>query len=418
MKINTILFKNNQSGNRIFLLRYFYMKRLFILTINLGVLIVACTRPQKSNDLVFGRYGVGLKIVDTVDNSRSFHIQQNKDTNVKPIPRPVRIYIWYPARSRNTSGFLTGENYFDCMAKDRGFKSGNKTVRIDSIISTYPPFRRTPSDIIKRIRMLKARASFRSQPLKGPFPMVVFGQGWGYESPTVNFILCEFLASHGYIVSAPLFIGKESYETHVDLNDLEAETADMNFVIKYMENYPIVDSRKIGVIGFDLGGMASMLLQIQNPDVRAMISLHSGIMFEHNTKLLAESPIYDPSRLWVPLLHFTNVKKELEQAGVFEDTNLIKMSRQVDRYIIRLYNNHHIDFTSLSYLGIYDGTAMNDYLNWHHETNYFIIANTSLCFLNSILTNNKRDKRKMDSKSFLYPSLYKYYTFSHLGIGK
>jgi len=68
----------------------------------------------------------------------------------------------------------------------------------------------------------------------------------------MEYALCEYLASHGYGVASAIFMGKKSMETQVNLDDLEAEAADMDFVIRTMKKEAMVDPGRIGVLGFDL----------------------------------------------------------------------------------------------------------------------------------------------------------------------
>lgn len=368
---------------------------------------------QQSENLKFGAYKVGLKIVETSDNARTFPLVAGE----KPVPRPVKYYVWYPAKEKTSSKKLLFSDYADMMAKDFGIEGKTKNARVDTLTKYFNPFKRTPKEELAEILKSETISSLQLPAEKGIFPVIVFGQGYGYTSPAINYALCEFLASHGFIVASPRLIGKNSYETKVNLEDLEAETNDMNFILNLMKKYPNADPSKIGVIGFDLGGMAAMLLQIKNASVKAMISLDAGIMFEHNTKLLKESPIYSPSKLRVPLLHFINPKEELTN-GIVEDDALIKMSKTTDRYIIRLKYMHHRDFTSLSRLGISDGSAMDQIIRKNHSENYQIISEYTLNFLDSYLRNNPKSKELLNTKSVIDSTLNKNYTFEHYEINQ
>ncbi len=372
------------------------MKRALAFAALALLAITACRKPQDVH-FAYGKYAVGLKIIKAVDSSRTFPAVGATDPASPSVPRPITIYVWYPAVNDGSSDKLFLEDYFDDMAADWGYVADEKGTRVDNLLKGYYLFKGTPVEIRDGIRKMETRTYSNPKPLRGHFPLIVFGQGWGYESPAVNYALCEYLASNGYVVAAARFLGKNSAETQVNRDDLDAEAADMDLVVRFVKNEPAVDPGRIGVMGFDLGGMAAMLLQIRNPEIKAMVSLHSGIMFGHNIKLLKESPDYGHDKLRVPLLHFTDTKEEIVRNGLVEDPAMIDMSKTVDRYIIRLKGMHHRDFTSLSRLGIYDGSPMTDEIKREHEADYRIICRATLGFLDSCLKDRPFPQAELEA---------------------
>jgi S-formylglutathione hydrolase FrmB len=56
------------------------------------------------------------------------------------------------------------------------------------------------------------------------------------------------------------------------------------------------------VFGFDMGGMAGLILAMRNADVDAFVS-HAGILYPHPSGIPVASPHYDTLTLRAPWLH-------------------------------------------------------------------------------------------------------------------
>ena len=65
-----------------------------------------------------------------------------------------------------------------------------------------PVFAGIQSAQINDLLQLKTAAIKDARPQEGRFPPIVFGQGYFFESPMTHSVLCEYLASHGYVVAA------------------------------------------------------------------------------------------------------------------------------------------------------------------------------------------------------------------------
>ena len=74
-----------------------------------------------------------------------------------------------------------------------------------------------------------------AQPADGPFPMLVFAQGFGQDPSSQN-ILSEYLASHGYVVATVPQIGRSVSDDRLafDLADLLIQQRDLGFALAHL----------------------------------------------------------------------------------------------------------------------------------------------------------------------------------------
>ncbi|MCK7481370.1 MAG: tetratricopeptide repeat protein [Candidatus Moduliflexus flocculans] len=75
----------------------------------------------------------------------------------------------------------------------------------------------------------------------GKFPLLVLGQGLYYESPLCHFVLCEFLAAHGYVVATSPLRGTRCRLVNITVEDLETEVRDMESVMAEARALPFAD---------------------------------------------------------------------------------------------------------------------------------------------------------------------------------
>ena len=146
-------------------------------------------------------------------------------------------------------------------------------------------------------------AAENAKPAAGRFPLIAIGQGLYYESPIALAALGEFLAGRGFVVVTTPLVGTNSTVVRNDGQDLETQVRDLEFAIARARQLPFVSGDRLGVLGFDQGGMAGVLLAMRNRAVDAFASLDSGIMYPHPSGLPQASPSYDPAALRVPWLH-------------------------------------------------------------------------------------------------------------------
>jgi pimeloyl-ACP methyl ester carboxylesterase len=95
---------------------------------------------------------------------------------------------------------------------------------------------------------------------KGRFPLVIYHAGAGSTFDD-NSVLCEFLASHGYVVIGSAFQEPSGESFNVD--GKHASARDMQFLIGYARQLPNVDWHHVGVIGHSAGAHATLMYRAQ-----------------------------------------------------------------------------------------------------------------------------------------------------------
>ena len=197
-------------------------KSLVGLLVSGSVLLTSCSggrgrsignESQKSvfwGSLEPGPYQAGFALMEREDPSRRFP----GTATTHPGDRKIRIYVWYPARA-SSRPFLQFKDYVRLANDD--FPPVKNSVKRAGLSLPVALAKGLKADQIQPLLESRARAVREAVPSPGTFPVLIFGQGLYFESPLSNFVLCEFLASHGYVVATsplygdPLSIGEPQH---------------------------------------------------------------------------------------------------------------------------------------------------------------------------------------------------------------
>jgi dienelactone hydrolase len=134
----------------------------------------------------------------------------------------------------------------------------------------------------------------------GSFPLLIYIPSIS-GSPFQNYILIEYLVSHGYIVASFPSVGANSRTMTLDRSGVEAQIDDLRFVLKKMHDIPNLNFDKIGLIGFSLGGFTNVVHVQSNRDIDAVVSIDGSIAYR-GPKLLKEMSQFHPEEIQVPVL--------------------------------------------------------------------------------------------------------------------
>jgi dipeptidyl aminopeptidase/acylaminoacyl peptidase len=184
------------------------------------------------------------------------------------------------------------------------------------------------------------------------YPLIVLPHGGvhGDFNTYYTHIIREMMAQQ-YIVVAPEYRGSTGYgrSTYELIDYGGLENADVNISREFMiENYSIVDNKRVGIVGWSHGGMIALMNIFQNPgeytcafagvpvsDLVARMGYkrpdyedffsagyHIGSMVHENiNEYRHRSPVFHAGKLATPLLIHTNTNDE--DVHVLEVENLI-----------------------------------------------------------------------------------------------
>ncbi len=246
-----------------------------------------------------------------VEQDRSRYVSASDGTGT--YARPIRVYVWYPAKAPSTPMRF---GRYAALADDDVWPAEISGRARDVLKFSRGPLARSLAPAaFEALLQRPMLAAENAKPAAGRFPLIAIGQGLYYESPIAFAALGEFLAGRGFVVVTTPLVGTNSTVVRNDAQDLDTQVRDLEFAIARARQLPFVSGDRLGVLGFDQGGMASVLLAMRNRDVDAFASFDSGIMYPHPSGLPQASPSYDPAALRVPWLHATSVMAMEQAAG-------------------------------------------------------------------------------------------------------
>lgn len=278
------------------------------------LVLFGCQNPKNesfeepfSNFMDYGKYAVGFKTLFTTDDSREN--VPYADWNGKLYPengtsegRNLPIHIWYPASekiellpyrhfvnlmTRQTEGEFKKES--DSLAKRIFIYQANELKGEKSITTQQ----------LDTLLNLNTLSSLNAKAVSEQFPLVIFPNG---SSPAYQSILCEYLASHGFVVAAVALKGEFSHVMGTSVKGLETAVGDLQFTLGQLLKLPNVEKKQIGLIGNAMASSICASLASRNKKIKALVSLEGGLLSQFEQNILNETNFYEPQRITLPIL--------------------------------------------------------------------------------------------------------------------
>ena len=191
----------------------------------------------------------------------------------------------------------------------------------------------------------------------GPFSAIVVSQhGGGVDTFIQN--ICDRFAEAGYAAVAPSLYHRVSDDVlNGDprprpwdvLSDPEI-VADVNATVDFLRNHPAIDSEKLGITGFCMGGRVAWLGAATNPHFKALAPYYGGNLMV--TWGAGETPPYElAENINCPILfHFGEVDENPSQDDMRKfDTELTRLGKPHQFYTYPGADHAFMDYTAGRY---------------------------------------------------------------------
>lgn|GEM_PF-1304777 len=260
------------------------MKGNFLFLVFLYISSALYGQGLMDRQLEYGKFQIGFQSIKTIDFTRPSLVSapsQSKESR----GRSIQLYVWYPATGPGKST-MKYQDYLSLQSEGGAQNlSSLKKVFYKSLSELggdttlfEPVFKNLVQSNVKAIKDLL--------PAAGEFPLVIYS-----DQLHLQHLMCEYLASHGYIVVSPGLQG--TYSTAMDFNLIGMETgvADLSFALGYMRSHFKIQ-RNFAIMGIGFNATLALAMQMRNPDARAMISLEGGITTGFEEALIQRSSYY------------------------------------------------------------------------------------------------------------------------------
>jgi len=365
----------------------------------IACLFLTATAAHAADGFTFsnppGPHAVGLKIVQQYDRARQYKTEIDLATG-EPAKgeraRPMQTLVWYPAARGGKP--VTYRDYLDTVPTEDEFTRSQADVkrmtdeRIDGNAAGH-------RDALLRDIARPQLAVRDARPEAGSFPVVIYAPSYSAYA-IENTDLCELLASHGYIVLSSPSLGAHTRSMTTDIEGVEAQAADISFLIGYAATLPQADTGKVAAVGFSWGGLANVFAAAKDARIKALVSLDGSI--RSFPKLVdggkEAAPYVTPARVAVPMLFVGSRPRTMEALNRSEnmrtDYSFMNEMKYSDVYIVSMLPMKHADFASYALRMMPDNEFSNfgDYSRDEVNLQHSWAARYTLRFLDAYLKND------------------------------
>ena len=233
----------------------------------------------------------------------------------------LTVGVWYPATAQKP---MTLADYYSDRGAFETFMSGAGVSA-----ETIRAYMNTP---------MRAQRDARKPNVR--LPLILIGQGNGHSFAD-QAVLCEFLADHGYLVATT---PSPMLETPITSEDdigkfAELQASQLARAVDVVAKRFRVDTNRLGFVGHSFGPRAGLLLAMNDPRVKALVSLDGGIGTALGADSMKRTASYKPGRV-PPLLH------------VYQGTpdfTFLRAAGPESLHTERIEGLQHVHFSTLGY---------------------------------------------------------------------
>jgi len=322
-------------------------RRCATFAVTLAVLAAGSRLQAQSplwGSLVPGPHAVGFRAFFESDRSRSW-LDARADP---PVPgwqrtRPVRIALWYPARPGDRPHMKFGD-YLKLGPRPSG---DSAHVLVSAALEARGSWMLRDGlgfEAFDRLLEDPVAAARDAPPLDGPFPLVLYSAGFN-DLDVSNFVLAEYLASHGFVVASVPQLGASplALELAPSAADFEMQARDVEFALGLAGSFPFVDRTHLAAVGHSMGGAVSLLLMVRNPEVDAVVGLDASYGLEGRGRPILGSPFFRASAAGAPVL---DIRRQAPDGR----GSVLDSLRYSDRYLWVMPDIAHGDFVDWALL--------------------------------------------------------------------
>jgi len=286
-----------------------------------------------------GPHPVGLRIVLQYDYTRTYLYKTDPagQPTHSELARPIETLIWYPAQKSSAAPVTYGD-YLALFATEENF-SPTPAQAQQTVHGAEKDHDASPSPVMLAVKDAK--------PESGKFPVVIYAPSFS-AAAFENADLCEYLASHGYVVISSPDMGAHTRDMTQDLDGINAQARDISFLIGFAHTLPDADPSQVAVAGFSWGGISNFFAAAQDSRITALVALDGSVRYY--PKLVEESKSVYPQNMSLPVLFFTQRDISLEDINKYKldiSGNVPNEMKHSDVYIVRMREMRHGDFASL-----------------------------------------------------------------------
>lgn len=313
---------------------------IFLVAVLLASSGIGVCQAPLWGDLQAGKFRVGFRSYWLSDPSRTYNYRFSDGSNYgdKRPARPILVNVWYPAIQKETGSPLHEGNYLDFVPEGQSLLSRfarDLAAKNREVIASDVMGSSATGDRLSEFLQTPTAAFRGAEPAPGQFPLAIYIQGYG-SSLQDNSALCEYLASHGYVVLGGAF----QDDAAKMIAGRDTVTDDVRFLVRQAREMPEVDFSKIALIGHSGGAQTSMVYASQEGSIiDAVVSLDTTQDYYFEDKQLFKSYVgrVNPDQLKAPLLVCA------VQAAIFQFVDKCSKS---ERLYLTVDELGHDEFTS------------------------------------------------------------------------